>query len=87
MWRWFPASFPLDTLEVLPAFYACWPTVLRLYYTLNANLPLYREQTETVKRRLEGMGVERSRACLNTGLDIKLHVLLDVLFDANLDSN
>jgi len=72
---------------MVPAFYACWPAVLRLYYTLNANLHLYRKQTETVKRQLENMGVERSRACLNAGLDIKLHVLLDVLFGANLDSS
>jgi hypothetical protein len=72
---------------VLPAFYACWPTVLRLYYTLNANLQLYRQQTETVKRQLENMGVERSKARPNAGLDIKLYALLDALFGANLNLN
>ena len=72
---------------MLPAFYACWPTVLRLYYTLNANLQLYRKQTETVKRQLENMGVERSKARPNARLDIKLHALLDALFGANLNSN
>ena len=70
---------------MLPAFYACWPTLLRLYYTLNANLHLCRQQTETVKRQFENMGIERSKARPNTGLDIELHALLDVLFGANLN--
>ena len=59
MRRRFPTFFPRGTPLALRAFYACWPTVLRLYYTLNANLPLYHKRTETIKGQLENMGVER----------------------------